>query len=460
MSISFFATSRLLQIFTALVFCSLSFLLWKLIPHPLVVVIIGLLPIGIIITLRAPLIMVVLFVAFSFFRLHEAIEQLMPLKIPLMLSLGAISGLGWGILFTKKIKPWWTKEMTLIMSFFGIVTLGLLFTPNKPEALEFYKAVYWKIILMTFAIAWLVNKANDFKLLTRVMTLSGTIIALKTIYNRVNEIGLVDGTRVTIGRDFGSILGDPNDLALVLMFPTAFAVAMITTPGSSKLWRLIGIIAILLIIPAILMTGSRGGLLGVLGVLGVFAYRFIKSKILFFTGGAVAAILLFVAAGIDRSDQTAAENGLDASAQGRLYAWEAAVGMALSNPITGVGVATFYYNYYFYTPHWDGKPHSVHSTWFGVLAETGLLGFAIFSTFLVSLGKKAHQTLNTVEKNIHACGVDIHISSQAAFAGLIGTAISATFLTHGFSWPFYILGAVIMAGHHAVERIVRNAEHT
>ena len=458
MNISFFAKSRLFQVVTALTLCSISFLLWKLIPHPFVVVIIGLLPIGIIITLRAPLIMVILFVAFSFFRLHEAIEQLMPLKIPLMLSLGAISGLGWGILFTKKIKPWWTKEMTLIMSFFCIVTLGLLFTPNKPEALEFYKGVYWKIILMTFAIAWLVTKATDFKLLTRVMTISGAIIALKTIYNRINEIGLVDGTRVTIGRDFGSILGDPNDLALVLMFPTAFAIAIVLTPDTSKLWRLIALIVISLILPAIIMTGSRGGLLGVLGVLGVFAYRFMKSKILFFAGGAAAAILLFAVAGIDRSDQTAAENGLDASAQGRLHAWEAAIGMAMSNPITGVGVATFYYNYYYYTPVWNGKPHSVHSTWFGVLAETGLVGFAIFASLLISLGKKAYKTLNIVEANIRTFDTDIYISSQAAFAGLIGTAISATFLTHGFSWPFYILGAVIMSGHHVVERIVQNEE--
>ena len=452
--------SRTNQVLLALGFCAIALALWKFIPHPAVAVVIGLVPIAIIVTLRAPLIMVVFFVAFSFFRLHEAIEQLMPLKIPLLLSLGAFAGLGWGIFFTKSIKTWWTKEMTLLIVFFGLVVIGMIVSPSRAESMEFFKNVYWKIILMTFAIAWLIRKRNDFKLLTRVMLLSGAVIALKTHFNKINGIDLIEETRVTIGRELGSVLGDPNDLALVLMFPMAFAVAMVITPNASKLWRFLGIVIMVLLFSAVLATQSRGGLLGIMGVFGVFAYRRMKSKILFFTAGAIAAVVLYAAAGISgRSSGGAAEEGLDASAEGRLWAWEAAVGMALHRPITGVGVASFYYNYYAFSPHWDGKPHAVHSTWFGVLAETGIVGFAVFITFIISLGKKAYRTLLLTEKHLARCGPDIYISAQAAYAGLVGTAISATFLTHGFLWPFYILGALIMAGHHAVERIVQNTKN-
>ena len=450
--------SRTNQVILALIFCALTLALWKIIPHPVIAVIIGLVPIAIIVTLRAPLIMVIFFVAFSFFRLHEAIDPLFPLRLPLLLSLGALSGLAWGLFITRSIKPWWSKEMTLLMLFVGIVIVGILFTANKPEAIGYFKDIYWKVILMTFAISWLLEKFSSFRVLTRIITISGIIVASKTVYNRINEIGLVDGTRVTVGRDIGSILGDPNDLALVLMFPTAFSVALSLTKGVPKFWRILGVICLLLIVPSIIMTESRGGLLGVLGVLGVFAYRLLKSKILFFTGGALAAILLFAVAGVDRSDQTVAESGLDHSAQGRLHAWEAAVSMALSNPITGVGISTFYYNYYAHTPVWDGKPHSVHSTWFGVLAETGFIGLTIFGLFLFRLFKNAKITLEFAEKNRSKCGVDFIVSAQAAFAGLIGTSISATFLTQGFSWPFYILAGVIMAGHHLIEPIVRNAD--
>ena len=451
--------SRTTQVLLALGFCAIALALWKFIPHPAIAVVIGLVPIAIIVTLRAPLIMVVFFVAFSFFRLHEAIEQLMPLKIPLLLSLGAFAGLGWGLFITKGIKTWWTKEMTLLMAFFGVVIIGMILSPSRAESMEFFKNVYWKIILMTFAITWLINKRSDFKLLSRVMLLSGAVIALKTLYNKVNGIGLIEETRVTVGREIGSVLGDPNDLALVLMFPMAFAVAMILTPNASKFWRFLGIVIMVLLFSAVLATQSRGGLLGIMGVFGVFAYRRMKSKVLFFTVGAIAAVILYAAAGISgRSSGGAAEEGLDASAEGRLWAWEAATGMALHNPLYGVGIASFYYNYFAYSPHWDGKNHAVHSTWFGVLAETGFVGFGIFISFIISLGKKAYRTLIITEQYLARCGPDIYISAQAAYAGLLGTAISATFLTHGFLWPFYILSALIMAGNHAVERIVQNEE--
>ncbi|MEI8597436.1 hypothetical protein P4S64_06830 [Vibrio sp. M60_M31a] len=48
--------------------------------------------------------------------------------------------------------------------------------------------------------------------------LAGGLIAVVALYNSASGIGLVEGTRVTIGRQLGSVLGDPNDLSLVLMF--------------------------------------------------------------------------------------------------------------------------------------------------------------------------------------------------------------------------------------------------
>ncbi|MCV5332820.1 O-antigen ligase family protein, partial [Escherichia coli] len=69
--------------------------------------------------------------------------------------------------------------------------------------------------------------------------------------------------------------------------------------------------------------------------------------------GAVAALALYAFAGISgRESGGAAEDGIDASAMGRLYAWEAAFKMALHHPFTGVGLDNFYFNYYFYSTRW------------------------------------------------------------------------------------------------------------
>ncbi|MCV6038067.1 hypothetical protein OFP00_33820, partial [Escherichia coli] len=84
----------------------------------------------------------------------------------------------------------------------------------------------------------------------------------------------------SIGRSIGSVLGDPNDLALVLMFPLAFTVSQLMEKHSPKHLRLFALITCLVLFFAIIETQSRGGLLGSLSVFAYFAFKHIKSKTL------------------------------------------------------------------------------------------------------------------------------------------------------------------------------------
>ncbi|AWB68876.1 oligosaccharide repeat unit polymerase [Saccharobesus litoralis] len=424
-------------------------LAWQFIPHPAVVVAVGLLPLGIVFVLHFPFQMVMLFVVFSFFRLHEVFQPLYPLKIPLLLSLASLGALIWHIGLTKKIKPYWTRELTWMSVFFVLVVFGVFMASNRPIAIAYFKGIYWKIAIMTFAIAWLTRTGKDFLFSARLITFSGICVGLTALYNKANNLEMVEETRVTIGRSIGSVLGDPNDLALVLMFPAAFALALVLNKQLGRGTRFIGLIGAPVLFMAIIATQSRGGLLGILTVFGIFAYRRIQNKALFFILGSVAAVLLYAVAGISgRASGGAAEEGIDASAMGRLYAWEAAFGMAVHNPLTGVGLDNFYSNYYFYSPHWDGLNHAVHSTWFGVLAETGFLGLIVFIGIIGCLTLSALRTQSILEKRAsagEAIPPAVIAVSQAVFAGLLGTIVSATFLTQGFTWPIYILAALIVA---------------
>ena len=197
---------------------------------------------------------------------------------------------------------------------------------------------------------------------------------------------------------------------------------------------------------AVIATQSRGGLLGSLAVFGIFAIKMISSKTLLIFLGLFASAILFAAAGIsDRASGGAAEEGIDASAMGRLYAWEAAIGMAVDNPLTGVGLNNFYANYYFYSSHWDGLNHAVHSTWFGVLAETGILGLIIFICFIGSLIRTARSTLKSLSSDSNHYSPHLIASANSVYAGLMGIIVSGTFLTQGFNWPIYILAALTVA---------------
>ncbi|WDE02998.1 O-antigen ligase family protein [Thalassomonas viridans] len=417
--------------------------LWWLLPHPLLPVVLPLLPVAAILVLALPFQVVLLFVIFSFFRLHEVFPALYSLKIPLLLSLASLAALSWHIAISGKIRPWWRKELTCIGLFFLLVLIGVLLASNRPVALAYFQGVYWKIALMTFALAWLTRSEKDFSFASLAITIAGGIVATAALYNKIHGIDLVEGTRVTIGRALGSVLGDPNDLALVLMFPAAFALSLAITPGIGALQRTLGTVSVPLLFFAVIATQSRGGLLGILAVFAVFAYRRIRNKLLFAALAALGAIVIYLLAGIaGRASGGSSEAGLDASAKGRLYAWEAAYKMALDHPFTGVGLDNFYANYFYYSPHWDGLNHAVHSTWFGILAETGFLGLFCFIGLMVVLFKAAGNNIRQLSArspgHMLAC-------AHAVYAGLLGTVVSGTFLTQGFTWPIYIQAALIIA---------------
>ena len=440
------------QILIALCICFIIAAIWAGLPKPEIVIAIGIIPIVILFVLAKPFLMVLLFVIFSFFRLHEVFPQLYSLKIPLLLSLASLTALIWHVVLTQKIRIYWRPELTLVSLFFGLVLIGVLAASNRPVALTYFNEIYWKIALMTFAIAWLTRRAKDFEFASRVITFSGILVGLVALYNKFNEIGMVEGTRVTIGRAIGSVLGDPNDLALVLMFPLSFAVSLILTKNLGLSSKFLGYLSLPILFAAILATQSRGGLLGMMAIFAVYGYRHVQSKALFISVGITLTSILFVLAGIsDRATGGAVEMGMDESAMGRLYAWQAAFGMALHNPLTGVGLDNFYYNYYFYSPHWDGLNHAVHSTWFGVLAETGFLGLAVFISIIVKLIRTAITTLKQIEQSQTPVAPAIHASAQAVLAGLIATVVSGTFLTQGFTWPIYILAALVVAVAHWVD---------
>lgn len=448
-------------VLTILLITLLLALVWLKVPNPAIVPIIALMPIGILLVTSQVFWFVLLFVVFSFFRIHEAIPALYSLKIPLLLSLGALAGLFWHLLISRKLVPYWHPTLNWLGVFWFLVILGLIMASNRPIAISFFNAIYWKIMLMSLAIMWIINTKRQLESVSVTIVLSGLIIALIALQNASAGIGLVEGNRVTIGRQIGSMLGDPNDLALVLMFPFAFAISLFISKGYSRLFRLVALLTSAALFLAVLETQSRGGLLGSLAVGAVFVRYYFRSKLILAAIAIPVALILYVVAGIsDRASGGAAEAGIDASAMGRLYAWEAAFKMALDNPLTGVGLNNFYYNYFYYSNHWDGLNHAVHSTWFGVLAETGFAGLIAFVAFLVSLIRLASKTVLKLQQLPLASHCKTFACARAVHAGLIGTAVSGTFLTQGFNWPIYILASLTIAVAQVANQIENKSDQS
>lgn len=440
-----------MHLFILISFCLIASLVWLINPKPEIVIAIGLLPLAGVFVINQTFWLVSLFIMFSFFRIHEALPSLYSFRLPLLLSIGALSALCFHVVVSRQIKPFWHPCLGWLIAFWVLIFIGIVFASNRGIAAEYFKNVYWKVIIMTLAIAWLVNNELYLKRMAIMIVLSGLLIAGVAISNVINGIGLVEGTRITIGRDFGSMLGDPNDLSLVLMFPLAFALSLTMTRTLGWI-RILGAVCAIAVFYAVIETQSRGGLLGCIAILGIFGLKHIRSKFVLLLLGIVATIILFAVAGIsERQSGGANEAGVDESAMGRLYAWEAAFKMALERPITGVGLDNFYVNYFYFTSHWDGLNHAVHSTWFGVLAESGFLGLFVFIGIIITVIKTSRQNLQTLKNNAHSFSPYVHATAFAVYASVVGTIVSGTFLTQGFNWPIYILSGLAIACHRIIQ---------
>lgn len=463
-------------------------------------------PLALIVCVRAPFLFVLVFVAFAYFRLHEAYPALSPYKIPVLAAgaallgfvlraasttaphlkelrfiallftaaafaaAGAFSGLemsmndanqallaglallcgclamlAWAGYLGRGILGGWPQEFQLFVWFFVLVSLGVIFAKDRVIAYDLWASTFAKIGMMTVAIAWLTQKPRDFALASKALVISGCLVALVVVYNKINGIGIVEGSRVTIpgAEKYRPVLGDPNDLALVLLFPFGMACAM-AIHERGRFRGLIGLAAAPLLLAGIVFTQSRGGLMGVVAVFGVIGWLFVRPRILLAPLAFAALIGLAIVADIGgRVSGGYAEysgGGLDASAEGRLTAWAAAVRMMLDAPLTGVGLGNFTSQYYFYTDVWTGLNKAVHSTWFEVLAETGLPAFALFVLMYAACLRSAWRSVKTVSA---AQDPRLQAAALGLFTGLIGFGVSGSFLTQGFSWPLYIqLGLV------------------
>ena len=419
-----------------------------LMPSPAVLIALGLAPLAAYFAFRNPFVLCLAFILFSFFRLHEAFPVMYPLKIPQMLAIGTLVVLAVHLLF-RRIEIAWSPELKLFAMFFCLVTIGMFFATGRDIAIGYWTDTYVKIGLMVFAIASLARSPADFALASRSIVIAGMSVAYVALYNSVNKIDLVEGTRVSIGRTFGSVLGDPNDLSLVLAFPLSFAISLVITRRTGWFDRVLGGVGGMVLVAAVIATQSRGGLLGMVAVFAVYGAQRIKSKALLISIGVVGLLGLFAVAGISgRQSGGAAEAGLvDESAEGRFHAWGAAVSMAIAHPLTGVGLNNYVANYWFYSTWWEGFAKAVHSTWFSALAESGFLGFGIFITMIVRMVRTAMRAMRQLAPAAAGAAYQpaAYSLAQALVAGIAGFATSGTFLTQAFTWPIYVLLALSVA---------------
>jgi len=408
----------------------------KTYPSPLVPIVFAAAPTLVLIAFVRPILVCLLFVVFTYFRVHEVFPILFELNIPQFLAALSLLTLAWNLALPRSLTPYLTFELKLFLVFFAIVTIGVFFANDPQVAWNAWSDSYWKIGIMTLAIAWLARTPEDFTLAGRVWMLGGLLVAVVAILNKVAGIDLVEGSRVTIGR---GNLGDPNDLALVLLFPLGFSTAALLY-REKAFDTFLALLTTSAVIGAIIATQSRGGLLGLLAVLSVVGLHWTKSKTRLLILMLPVTIGLFFAADIGArfsgGSQEVPTVGLDESASGRLDVWGSAINTALARPLRGIGLTNFT------TPSGLGA----HSTWFQVLSETGFPGLVVFVALIIICWRRISSSVRTL--NDLGAVTSLRVMALGLQAGLIGFCVSGSFLSQAFTWPLYIYVALISAVSH------------
>jgi putative inorganic carbon (HCO3(-)) transporter len=240
------------------------------------------------------------------------------------------------------------------------------------------------------------------------------------------------------------ILGDNNGVAVGMLMLSSVLLALFQTSIKKSHKFTYGGLVVGTLFRS-LTTYSRGGLLAFGAMCFMYwsrSRRRILTGVLIGTLG-VGLLALLPQSYWDRMQTIGAtEENRDSSAASRLHFWNVAREMAFRNPIFGVGNTGFQaaYNDYDTSGGAFGRNRAVHSTWFGVLADQGYVGFIMF----VSLLGWAFFTNGRVRRRTRGVA-----GREALFAyagalqtALVTAAVGGTFLSYHYVeilWHFIAL---------------------
>jgi len=333
-----------------------------------------------------------------------------------------------------------TRENYLLIALFIMFAISTVFSmwPGQsfPKLLEM-----GKIFLIATITGGLVNSKNRFKYLCWIITFSLGTLAINGAIK-----GVLFGWH--LHGPAGSMIGDNNDFALALNMILPFVLYLGLTE-KTKWIKYLFYGAFPFIVLAIIYTFSRGGFIGLCAV-GFFLA--IRSRRKFIGIGIFAAALLLLMAFTPQEHKERMETiktyEEDKSAMGRIYAWQAAWGMAKSRPLTGVGFRNFLMAFPQY--HWF-EPRVAHNSYLQILAENGFIAFSIFLLLLFSCIKKLRQLRKTFPYS--ANNAWIHNYSNMLEIGFIGYMVSGMFLSRGdFDLLYQFIGMTV-----ALDRIAKNS---
>lgn len=283
----------------------------------------------------------------------------------------------------------------------------------------------------------------------RVLWLIAILVLLITVFPAAGAVEYyVRGMTKGEGRaNWRGFYGNPNMVALTTVMFLPFAATLFTLRRSPA-WRMLWGAACVVLVVATILTKSRAGFLA-LAMMGAGSLVLSRRRV------AIAAAVLLAGVGITlfapqdfggrvRSIFAASEER-DYSAQSRVVIWRVAVEIALSRPLTGIGVGTYQMANAQRAPDELGTAGGqrwvdTHSTFLNIWAEIGTPGLVAFVSAIVLLLRRSWRTVRTLPR-----GDPLELFLRAGIVSMLTFMVVSVFNTFHEAWYFYVIFALMIA---------------
>jgi hypothetical protein len=400
-----------------------------------------------------------------FTRPQYTFKFLESIKFPFMISL-LPSAVALAALASKKWTPQIKYTMAILVQ--GVFLMGI--ATNTFWAFQGVRNIFQLSLQLMIPISFYFCCGFNLRRLLTILFLCGAYIGVYVITHG--------------GHGPGDFLGDENDacLALVVLLAPALVFLANRGPGPKKILLFP---TTLLMLAGVVATLSRGGFVGLLCVGAYIIYRS-KAKMMM-----ISAILVVCIAGLPFVPSTywkemGTINTKESTAQDRFKLWAIARTMFYDpkNMIWGVGMYNFPWRVAEYEPDFNRSEHgrsfagrAVHSLYFELLPELGLIGVFLVGGAVVSSMRPTGKLLNqltTESKLLKRVGPKIQnleirkssqelakecefatsflLASNAAFIGMLAGGAFISVLYYPIIWMLF---GVAAAGHTYARNLLK-----
>lgn len=364
--------------------------------------------------------------------LFPALEPLRPAL------LGAVTMIG-GVCARRAFRGTsiaWTGGIGWAMlSLFALAGASALWAFEPTDARAFFAEAI-KLAAAYFGITSALSTPARIRAAMRLAAVASVVPAIGTIQRHADGIGLVEGYR---GSWLG-LLANPNQLSMVMAVTMPWTLSEALKTREIKRWCLFTVLG--LQAWCIVVTYSRGGALGMaVGLVAFAAFARDKGRALLIVLAASVAVLVLAPRSFWERTGTIGEYAYDASAQGRIRAWETGLKALREHPLLGIGAGGYLHAWDRYQPrNVRERAYTSHNMWMQVTVELGLCGLAAFTTMFALMLRGLWRARRDA---------DVAAESRALMASFVALLVCGTTGGYAFNWFFYMAlglsGAVVAA---------------